>query len=328
MSKAGLSIGVITAPGQTALTRNPSTANRLAEGAHDPEHPALGGAVGGQERAPEQPLDGRDEDDGRTRPGGPEGGDQGLGQHHRRPEVDVDGPVPGGVVDVVHLHGPRHAGGVDQATQGAECRGGGRHLGGDGRRVRHVDGRPVGGHPVPLVAEAVAVSSAPAASMSQTPTGRPTSASARADWRPMPEPPPVTSTPLLGWPSRSAVAGTRLARTLRLVCALTAGGPMGGHRRGRRLRGAGRPLGRRPLDRGLLGRGPGGGPIGGGVGGWGARGHPGSLADRRRRLGDVTRGRGSAGPGVRCAGGSGDGGRARGRPAGGWCGRARRGSDR
>ena len=47
-----------------------------------------------------------------------------------------------------------------------------------------------------------AVSSAPSASMSHTATGRPTSARASAVCLPIPEPPPVTSTPVPGEPRR------------------------------------------------------------------------------------------------------------------------------
>ena len=55
----------------------------------------------------------------------------------------------------------------------------------------------------PWRAHRLAVSSAPAASTSQMDTGRPTSARASAVWRPMPEPPPVTNTPVPGAPNRS-----------------------------------------------------------------------------------------------------------------------------
>ena len=54
----------------------------------------------------------------------------------------------------------------------------------------------------PRSRQRAAVSSAPVASMSQTATGRPTSARASAVDRPMPDPPPVMSTPVPGSPRR------------------------------------------------------------------------------------------------------------------------------
>ncbi len=55
----------------------------------------------------------------------------------------------------------------------------------------------------PSARQAAAVSSAPGPSTSQRATGRPTSARASAVARPIPEPPPVISTPVPGSPRRS-----------------------------------------------------------------------------------------------------------------------------
>ncbi len=113
---------------------------------------------------------------------------------------------------------PGNPGGVDEATQGPET------------RCRTVPPPPPppavsatsttdqwAADPMAVTTQA-AVSSAPSASMSHTATGRPTSARARAVSRPIPEPPPVTSTPVPGEPRRSRAgpggAGHVLSPTL------------------------------------------------------------------------------------------------------------------
>ena len=114
------------------------------------------------------------------------------------PQVDVEGGVPDCVVDVVDRHGPGHPGGMDEPAERPEGRLGLGHRRRRSAAVSATSTTDQSATTPSVPAQRGAVSSAPAASMSQMATGRPTSARASAVARPMPDPPPVTRTPVPG----------------------------------------------------------------------------------------------------------------------------------
>ena len=109
--------------------------------------------------------------------------------HHRGPQVDVERGSQSSSSIGRPRHGPRHPGGMDESAQGAE--GGGRA--GTAASTAAVSATSTTDQSATTPygrGTGRAVSSAPSASMSQTATGRPTSARARAvcpsDARPAP----------------------------------------------------------------------------------------------------------------------------------------------
>ncbi len=143
-------------------------------------------------------------------------------------QVDVQRGVPQLVVDEVERHRPRHTGAMNEATDRPKSRLGPGTA--DSMAAVSATSTTVQCVVTPCWLHNRAVSSAPAASTSQMATGRPTSANARAVWRPMPEPPPVTSTPVRAIPAGPGTARCRWpgAGGLPVPVGLGAGGRSGG----------------------------------------------------------------------------------------------------
>ena len=110
---------------------------------------------------PNRPFDRRDQDGCRTGPGRPERGEQVPADDGGGPQVDVEGGVPDGVVDVVDGRRPGHAGGMDETAERAEC--GGRLATAPAMAAESATSTTAAWAATPRSRQRAAVSSAPAA---------------------------------------------------------------------------------------------------------------------------------------------------------------------
>ncbi len=185
----------------------------LGERAHHPEHPGLRRAVGGQHRAPEEPLDRGDEDRPPTRarpPGTACSRCRQMTAAARRLTFKVASQMSSSRSSTVR--GAGHPGGVDEPAERSERAGRRRPPRRDRRRVGHVDRSPRAPSPR-TPGRSAAVSSAPGAvdvpqgdgpaDLGQRDGGRP--ARSRSA-------PPVTRTPVPGAPSRRGGGGSGCGR--------------------------------------------------------------------------------------------------------------------